>query len=36
MTSRWLQETGGQQGRTYEQRFRDLAAQGADVHGETR
>ncbi len=32
--SRWLQETGGDRGATYDQRFRDLAAQGVDVHGE--
>jgi 2-polyprenyl-3-methyl-5-hydroxy-6-metoxy-1,4-benzoquinol methylase len=32
--SRWLDETGGTTGAAYEQRFRDLAASGADVHGE--
>ncbi len=32
--SRWLDETGGQRGADYEQRFRDLAASGVDVHGE--
>lgn len=32
--SRWLEETGGQRGPAYEQAFRDLAAGGADVHGE--
>ena len=32
--SRWLQETGGASGAAYEQRFRDLAATGVDVHGE--
>jgi SAM-dependent methyltransferase len=34
MSSRWLDETGGQSGAEYEQRFRELAASGADVHGE--
>lgn len=32
--SRWLEETGGDRGPGYEQRFRDLAASGVDVHGE--
>lgn len=32
--SRWLEETGGARGPSYEQRFRDLAATGVDVHGE--
>ena len=32
--SRWLQETGGARGASYDQAFRDLAASGADVHGE--
>ena len=32
--SRWLEETGGVRGSAYEQRFRELAAEGADVHGE--
>lgn len=32
--SRWLEETGGAQGPDYEQRFQELAASGADVHGE--
>jgi 2-polyprenyl-3-methyl-5-hydroxy-6-metoxy-1,4-benzoquinol methylase len=32
--SRWLEDTGGIRGREYEQRFRDLAASGVDVHGE--
>jgi SAM-dependent methyltransferase len=32
--SRWLQETGGQRGTSYDQRFRALAASGVDVHGE--
>ncbi|MEX2289688.1 MAG: class I SAM-dependent methyltransferase [Mycobacteriales bacterium] len=32
--SRWLQETGGDRGRSYDQAFRDLAASGVDVHGE--
>lgn len=32
--SRWLEETGGERGPSYEQAFRELAASGADVHGE--
>jgi SAM-dependent methyltransferase len=32
--SRWLEETGGERGRAYEQAFRDLAATGKDIHGE--
>lgn len=32
--SRWLQETGGTRGTSYDQAFRDLAASGVDVHGE--
>ena len=32
--SRWLEETGGARGPSYEQAFRDLAASGVDVHGE--
>jgi SAM-dependent methyltransferase len=32
--SRWLQETGGARGSSYDQAFRDLAASGVDVHGE--
>jgi SAM-dependent methyltransferase len=32
--SRWLEETGGGRGQAYEQRFRELAASGVDVHGE--
>ncbi len=32
--SRWLEETGGQRGASYDQAFRDLAASGVDVHGE--
>lgn len=32
--SRWLDETGGGRGPSYDQAFRDLAAAGADVHGE--
>ena len=32
--SRWLQETGGGSGRSYAERFRALAEQGVDVHGE--
>ena len=32
--SRWLDETGGTRGASYDQAFRDLAASGVDVHGE--
>ena len=32
--SRWLQETGGARGASYDEAFRELAASGADVHGE--
>lgn len=32
--SRWLEETGGARGPSYERAFRDLAASGVDVHGE--
>ena len=32
--SRWLEETGGDRGRAYDQAFRELAASGVDVHGE--
>lgn len=32
--SRWLEETGGTRGAAYEARLRELAAAGADVHGE--
>jgi 2-polyprenyl-3-methyl-5-hydroxy-6-metoxy-1,4-benzoquinol methylase len=32
--SRWLEETGGTRGPEYEARFRALAEQGADLHGE--
>ena len=32
--SRWLQETGGTRGASYDQAFRDLAEAGVDVHGE--
>ena len=32
--SRWLEETGGARGSSYEQHFRRLAASGVDVHGE--
>ena len=32
--SRWLAETGGSSGASYEERFRKLAAEGVDVHGE--
>lgn len=32
--SRWLEETGGTRGESYDERFRELAASGVDVHGE--
>ena len=32
--SRWLEETGGGRGTSYDQRFQALAESGADVHGE--
>ena len=32
--SRWLQETGGSRGTSYDAAFRELAASGVDVHGE--
>lgn len=32
--SRWLAETGGASGASYDERFRKLAADGVDVHGE--
>jgi SAM-dependent methyltransferase len=32
--SRWLEETGGGRGASYDEAFRALAASGADVHGE--
>ena len=32
--SRWLQETGGTRGASYDEAFRELAAAGVDVHGE--
>ena len=32
--TRWLQETGGTRGEGYDAAFRELAASGADVHGE--
>ena len=32
--SRWLQETGGTRGESYDAAFRALAASGKDVHGE--
>jgi SAM-dependent methyltransferase len=32
--TRWLSETGGDRGPGYDQAFRELAASGADVHGE--
>lgn len=36
MTSRWLAETGGTRGPEYAERFRRLAAEGQDMHGEAR
>lgn len=32
--NRWTEETGGSRGPDYDKAFRDLAASGADVHGE--
>jgi SAM-dependent methyltransferase len=32
--SRWLEETGGARGASYDEAFRELAASGVDVHGE--
>ncbi len=32
--SRWLQETGGTRGASYDEAFRRLAERGVDVHGE--
>ena len=32
--SRWLAETGGDRGSSYDEAFRELAASGVDVHGE--
>ena len=32
--SRWLDETGGERGSSYDERFRALAASGVHVHGE--
>jgi SAM-dependent methyltransferase len=32
--SRWLEETGGSRGESYDEQFRELAASGVDVHGE--
>ncbi len=32
--SRWLEETGGTRGASYDEAFRELAASGVDVHGE--
>ena len=32
--SRWLEETGGSRGTSYDEAFRELAASGVDVHGE--
>ena len=34
LTSRWLQETGGERGPSYDAAFDELARSGADVHGE--
>lgn len=36
MTNRWLDETGGTRGAAYAARFDELAASGADLHGEAR
>jgi len=32
--TRWLDETGGERGASYDEAFRELAAAGVDVHGE--
>lgn len=32
--NRWLAETGGERGASYDERFAELAATGVDVHGE--
>src|SRR5688572_16014470 len=32
--TRWLDATGGSRGASYDEAFRELAASGADVHGE--
>lgn len=32
--SRWLEETGGERGPSYDEAFAELAASGVDVHGE--
>ena len=34
--TRWLTETGATRGQAYAARFRELAASGADIHGEAR
>lgn len=34
--NRWLEVTGGTRGPAYAARFRELAAQGRDLHGEAR
>lgn len=34
--NRWLAETGGNRGESYAARFAELAASGADMHGEAR
>ncbi|GAA4357531.1 class I SAM-dependent methyltransferase [Angustibacter luteus] len=34
--TRWIAETGGRRGPAYAARFRELAASGADLHGEAR
>ncbi|OPC82611.1 SAM-dependent methyltransferase [Embleya scabrispora] len=36
MTNRWLANTGGTRGPEYAERFRRLAAEGRDLHGEAR
>jgi 2-polyprenyl-3-methyl-5-hydroxy-6-metoxy-1,4-benzoquinol methylase len=32
--SRWLEETGGTRGESYDEQFRELAASGMEMHGE--
>ncbi len=34
MDERWLEQTGGTRGASYDEAFRTLAASGKDVHGE--
>ncbi|WP_406285962.1 class I SAM-dependent methyltransferase [Embleya sp. NBC_00896] len=36
MTNRWLANTGGTRGPEYAERFRRMAAEGRDLHGEAR